>query len=327
MSKVANIINLGINKSKACFVYLYHLIDGREKHTSYGIENEDKVFYIVGQDDFSGGLFWIVNKALMHIAYAVEKGWIPIVDYKTHKTQYTIDETCRSENFWELFFEQPCGYSIDDVNRSKYIVFQRKSPAPKKCYLMGQTEFYDDDSRIRYFRNYFKRYIRFNNTMSTYLYDKYHQLLFNKGPIIGVLCRGTDYVIKRPKGHFVQPSPDMVIQDALKIQKKYGCKYVFLATEDADIFQSFIEVFGERLLSIPQKRVSKSNMDEEHFLSAQSDWIENDNPIEKARAYLTSMYLLSKCDFFLSGKTGGAKAVLLMTDGFRYQKIYDLGFY
>ncbi|MGN0318530.1 MAG: hypothetical protein ACI4E1_11430 [Lachnospira sp.] len=327
MSKIANLIRRGIGKIKTCCAYLYHLFEGREKHISYGRENKDKVFYVVGQDDFGGGLFWIVNKAIMHIAYAVEKGWVPVVDYKTHKTQYTLDKTCPCANFWELFFEQPCGYSLDDINRSRYIVLQKKSPAPKKYYLMGQTEFYDDKDRILYFRNYFKRYIRFNEATSTYLNDKYHQLFINKGPIVGVLCRGTDYVIKRPKGHFVQPDPNMMIEDVLKIQKQFGCKYVFLATEDADIFQNFVDVFGERLLSIPQKRISKSNMDKEHFLSTQSDWIENDHPIEKARAYLTSMYLLSRCDCFLSGRTGGAKAVLLMTNGFRYQKIYNLGFY
>lgn len=317
-----------IKKLKAVLYKFYHLFYDRERKTSYGSENPDKVFYVIGQDDTTGGLFWLVNKAVMHIAYAIEKGWIPVVDYQNHITQYTTNETVGKTNIWELFFQQPCRYSMEDIQHSKNIVIQKMSPAPCPYYLMGQSEFFDNEERIAYFRNYFNRYIHFNQTTNKHLTDYYERLFLNKGEIIGVLCRGTDYVVQRPKGHYVQPEPEMVIEDVKKLQNYIGGgQYVFLATEDADIFQKFTDTFGDKLLSIPQKRISKNAMDNKLYLASQPVWHEDDAPIEKALSYLTSMYLLSKCTYFLSGRTGGAKAVLLMNGRFKYKNIYNLGFY
>lgn len=317
-----------IQKLKATIYKGYNLFRGRERKVSYGSENPNKIFYIIGQDDYTGGLFWIVNKAVMHIAYSIEKGWIPVIDYQHHTTQYTTSEMAGKTNIWEMFFQQPCGYSMGDIQRSKNIVIQKMSPAPTPYYLMGQSEFYENGERIAYFRNYFNRYIHFNQATNRHLTDSYERLFLNKGEIIGVLCRGTDYMIQRPKGHYVQPEPEMVIDDVKKLQKQYrGGQYVFLATEDADIFQKFTDTFGDKLLSIPQKRISKNTMDNKLFLASQPIWHEDDAPIDKALSYLTSMYLLSKCTYFFSGRTGGAKAVLLMNGNFKYKKIYNLGFY
>lgn len=46
-------------------------------------QNADKTFYVIGWNDEGGGLFWIVNKVCMHIAYALDHGYIPVVDLKT----------------------------------------------------------------------------------------------------------------------------------------------------------------------------------------------------------------------------------------------------
>lgn len=53
-------------------------------------QNADKTFYVIGWNDEGGGLFWIVNKVCMHIAYALDHGYIPVVDLKNYITQYTL---------------------------------------------------------------------------------------------------------------------------------------------------------------------------------------------------------------------------------------------
>ena len=54
---------------------------GKEKRVSYGLENPNISFYIIGQEDTCGGLFWLINKVVMHIGYAIDKGYIPVVDF------------------------------------------------------------------------------------------------------------------------------------------------------------------------------------------------------------------------------------------------------
>lgn len=51
------------------------------------------------------------------------------------------------------------------------------TPAPAKKYLMGQIEFYDNQERISYFRNIFKKFIHPNNKTLDYIRNKEKQLL------------------------------------------------------------------------------------------------------------------------------------------------------
>lgn len=67
----------------------YLLFKGRQRKVCLGSKNADKTFYVIGWNDEGGGLFWIVNKVCMHIAYALDHGYIPVVDLKNYITQYS----------------------------------------------------------------------------------------------------------------------------------------------------------------------------------------------------------------------------------------------
>ena len=130
-----------------CSDWLYHkyiLFKGRERKVCLGSKNADKTFYVIGWNDEGGGLFWLVNKVCMHIAYALDSGYIPVVDLKNYVTQYTLKNVKERENVWEMFFKQPAGYGLEDVAGSKNVIINRMSPAPQGKYLMGQAEFYDN---------------------------------------------------------------------------------------------------------------------------------------------------------------------------------------
>ena len=309
---------------------LYHIkksIEGRERRVSYGCENPDKTFYVIGQDDKGGGLFWLVNKTVMHIAYAEEKGYIPVVDYKSHVTQYTKDGELGKYNIWEMFFVQPAGYGLEDIEHSRNVIINKMSPSPRKKFLMGQQEFYDRPERIEFFRDIFKRNIFLNKETAAYLESMRYKYLGDGTRTVGVLSRGTDYVLLRPKGHPVQPNTEMLIGDVRDTMEKYSCDRVFLATEDADILNEFRKSFGNRLVYIDQKRTSKKEMSGRKFLADERALDKERNQQEEALQYLTAIHLLTQCQCFLGGRTGGTKGVLLMAEGFEYSKVYDLGMY
>jgi hypothetical protein len=60
----------------------------RERKTSYGNENSDKIFYIIGFFDYACGLFGLISHVLKHIVYAEKFEYIPIVDFQNYDTQY-----------------------------------------------------------------------------------------------------------------------------------------------------------------------------------------------------------------------------------------------
>ena len=109
--------------------------------------------------------------------------------------------------------------------------------------------------------------------------------------------------------------------------KEHECSYIFLATEDKEILANFIEAFGEKLLYLPQRRYSQSDLHDKMYLAEAKDIDTSRNRIEDARTYLAAIYLLSKCNCFIGGRTGGTKGVLLMEHQFEYKLIYNLGIY
>ena len=302
-------------------------IQGREKKVSLGEENPDKTFYVIGQNDTSGGVFWLVNKVAMHIAYALDKGYIPIVDFQYHMTQYTTLEEFGKTNFWEKFFEQPFGYHLKDIANSKHIIINKMAPAPQKKYLMGQEEFYDNLQKIAYYKEIFKKYIIINKETQEFL-DTLEREYFPKNRrVLGMLCRGTDYVVQKPKNHPIQPTAKQAIKDAKSAMKEHHCDYLFLATEDQDILNSFQKELHERLLFLPQRRYTKADLHKTLYLAQAKNADKERNRLEDAKMYLAAIYLLTKCNCFIGGRTGGTKGVLLMERGFEYKYIYNLGLY
>lgn len=316
---------------KSTFVYrslsgFYRDYKKREKRASCGNDYADKTFYIIGQHDEVGGLWWLINKVLMHLWYAEDKGYVPVVDLKHFKTQYTDPSLFGKVNVWEMFFEQPCGYTLDDIKNAKSIIINKQEPYPYPKYFMGN--FYSDKERIKLFNKLFNKYIKFNENTLAYLDSKVEEIFPSNEEVVGVLCRGTDYVVKKPKNHPVQPDPLDVISDVKHFLKTKNLHYVFLATEDQDIFEAFKESFGDYLLSVDQLRIRKNQIANSEFLAEVKNNIASDrNYYKEGLDYISATYMLSKCDYFFSGMTGGCKGVLIMSSKFKYVKIYNLGMY
>lgn len=67
---------------------LLHEIRIRERRISWGNEYPDKTFYVIRIDFPMAGLFAIVKSFLSHVEYALDKGYIPIIDMKNSKSQF-----------------------------------------------------------------------------------------------------------------------------------------------------------------------------------------------------------------------------------------------
>ena len=293
----------------------------REVSCSWGKDNADKCFYIIGIDFKMAGIFAIAKTVLSHIMYAEDHGYIPVVDLRNYRNQFL---TLTKGNPWEMFFTQPTEWDLEKIACSKNIIKSRNNQFISRDYECSIYSLNNPNNEIFLKqRALYKKYFHFSSQVEQYVQEQYKRIIGNKKCVLGVLCRGTDYTQKKPKYHPVQPSPQMVIEKIYEIQQTRQCDYIYLATEDETILNIFRHEFEDKLLYMPQKRfgyLANANFISELNMDSQSRFILN-------MQYLASLYILSKCNYLIGGRTSGSIGAYLMSDGFEYSYFWDLGLY
>jgi hypothetical protein len=299
----------------------------RERRVCYGDENHDKRFYIIGFFDYACGLFGLISHVLKHIVYAEAMGYLPVVDFQNYDTQYLDRGSLGKKNAWEYFFEQPAGYSLGDITRSKNIILSAKTSNPRVRILDFEINLSDSRELQKYYNGLFQKYIRPNKSTRNYLSADEHKIFIENRKLLGILCRGTDYTHKKPAGHEIQPDPNDVIIKAENVIKEYHCTHIYLATEDQDIYDVFTRHFGSNMvLSNGQTRFFANELENIQYLANVPHKRERDKYF-LGLEYLSSVNILSKCSCFIGGQTMGTFGVYALTNGFEYEYVYNLGKY
>ena len=293
----------------------------RQRRYSYGSENPDKTFYVIGVHYPTAGLFAIVKSVFCHICYAYQKGFIPVVDMQNFKSQLS-DNNDTNTNAWELYFQQPGGYNLQDISKSKNIIKSSSLPFPEGVEIGFNTPMNDDFHNE--FASLYEKYVVPTPEVDTYAKKKLEEVIGNKKNILGILCRGTDYTDSKPSGHPIQPTAVQAVEKAKEVMVQNGYKYIFLATEDQRILNVFKDAFGDNLLFSGQKLYG--GMNGKKFLSEfkVSDYSEKwRNTVD----YFSTIYILSNCDGLLTGLTCGSICAYLMSKGYSYTYFWNLGRY
>ena len=143
--------------------------------------------------------------------------------------------------------------------------------------------------------------------------------IYNSKNVLGILGRGTDFINLRPSGHSIPPPTEKMIKYTKKMDKKYNYDWIFLATEDNNIRNKFIQEFGDKLKMIQIKNI-------EYNGGYLSDY-RNVQGIEFQNLYLLSMLIISKCLYVILTRFSGAMGAYIFSEGFRESLVYFLGDY
>ncbi len=294
----------------------------RERSCSYGDDFPDKTFYVIGVPYLTAGLFAIVKSVFCHICYAYQHGYVPVVDMQNFRSQLSdVDEELRT-NAWDLYFQQPGGFYLKDISKGRNVIKSCSLPFPE-----GIEIGFDTPMNATFHKEYaplFEKYIVPKPEVAAYAQKKRDKVIGGKQHVLGVLCRGTDYTDSKPNGHPIQPTAEQAAKKAKEVMTQYGYDYVFLATEDKRIYNTFKEAFGDRLLFSGQRLYD--GMNGKKFLSEMAVA----NYSEKWRNtvdYYSTIYILSKCDGLLAGLTCGSICAYMMSKGYGYTHFWDLGRY
>ena len=322
----------------------------KERRESWGDDYPNQTFYIVRRPN-QWGLMSIYVMYLRYFDYAIRRGWIPVVDMETASNLYSkrstddgysatgqpVDNLRGAEsiaelpsaqsfqNSWEYFFEQPCGYSLKDVAHAKHVVISGQHILTPDTFQIDWNCI-NDERLLAKWRSLAKTTIRLSPGARQYV-DRAKSTMqrsFCDNKVLGVYCRGTDYTHLKPKGHPVQPTPEMVISKAREMMDRYGYKTIYLVTEDADVLNLFTQEFGaQELLYLDVKRYEPN----QKYIWENEEMLGRSR-IQNGLEYLSSMKLIAECDSLICGLTGGTTALFLMRDrSYTHQYVYDLGRY
>lgn len=312
---------LDSNKNIEDFLYLkldkYNLFD--QIKLEY---NNNKFAILYYNKTNRWGLFAHYRQYIACIVQYLSLGYIPIVDLSSNPNIFNGFHSCSfRKNPWEIFFNQPFGYKLENVIKKakKIKYFECIKPHNIPLYYI-----FNNKVLLYYWQSIAKTYIPINNKIikeSNYII----KILFNNSKnILGVLLRGTDYLTIKPKGHPKPPDIELVFQDIKNMEKKNKYEYFFLTTEDEIIRNKFISKLGVKLKYF---KYSKSiNYNYKKNIRLGENKIIKGN-IKFMKIYLINIIILSKCIDIISARTSGSIGAFILSKGFRNVKVYFFGEY
>lgn len=307
------------------YIYLFLTETSKDKQLigekrSFGQENPDKTFLIIKLNNPSLGLIAIYNCILGYLRIADINGYIAVVDLKNFKNGYIKDDEIGVINAWDYYFEQPYSYSLDEVYRSKNVIFS-SGISPREA-TPSMINFFLNTKKRSYYFNLIKNKLRIKSDQQRKIDYEYKSLIEGKR-VVGVVSRGSDLL--SCKGHSIQPDVEALITQTKRMLIKHNCEYVFLATEEENIVETFKKHFVDKLIINDCFRIT--SFDEYVPLVDISSNRENDKYL-KGLEYLTTVVLLSRCDCLIGSLVGATVGALEMNQG-QYEStyIYDLGVY
>lgn len=300
--------------------YLFHRNEKR-KNQCMGEKNPNKVFYVIRGNGKEVGLCSHFITVTNEIYDAVNRDYIPVVDFRNDRTQYNMPYLINNTwNAWEYYFKPVSAYTLNEVEESKNVIISGTSKNTDKKILIDPADYSKDN--IKEVKEWVEKYIAVNDDIVEKVVQKKNEL-FSDGKILGVFCRGTDYISLRPKGHPVQPGVNQVIEKTKEYLEKYSnIKKIFLATEDYRIYAAFKETFGEKVCVSDLELVK--DYDGKDYLC---NYLPK-NKYETGLNYLIKMLLLAECDYLISSKASGSYfAMIMKKQDWEDSYIYELGVY
>lgn len=260
-----------------------------------------KTYFIIRRSYKGIGLYTYVCVFVSFIAYCVEKCYIPVIDMQNYPSIYLNDKEIGKFNAWEFYYQQPGGVSVNDIPNGSRIIYGSTVFLPDKTPFI--TGLFSRPQEFALWGKIYKDFIHYNDDTKKYTEKELN--IIEGGKVIGVLFRGTDYSEGKPSGHPIQPTLDQAVEMTRCFVDKYNCRHVYLATEESEAEKRFRKEFPGMILTNKREYFDNQGVDfSKHSIGEIHFSRDNDNYL-KGLEYLSSINILSKCEYFIGG---GAQA-------------------
>ena len=320
----------------------YDKYDWHEAQVSLGNKNPDKTFFVIRKVNDAVGLLSCYLTALSRLRLAEGSGYIPIMDCESHyyKLLDNEDDSNKKINSWERYFEPFSDFTMDDVRKSKNVIFSEGIHTPKEgLCLFNNTQVTDE--LLSGFYEINDKYFKLKPELAERFEKKCEGLIKGKR-VLGSMIRDdyfffssgrdqNDPLYKNHPGiewHPVQPTPWELCDILEQKMKEWNCDYLYVIAETTYSLNVFKERFGDKLLHSGRdvKQIDELNYSKFHIAATE---YKNTHPrVQNNIDYLEEVYLLSKCTSVTAGKCSGSVVAALWNHGkYEHMDILQLGVY
>ena len=158
--------------------------------------------------------------------------------------------------------------------------------------------------------------------------EEYAEAVLGGKKALGVLIRGSDYVVSKLMGMNQQATPEQMMPMIDQWIEEDGYDIVFLATEDRDAYEKMKQRYGKKLRAISQERFAVSDFKDvtliselekethspEHYQDAVEDTTVN---------YIYAVHTLSRCEALIGSGVNNGYNMALSLNGGKYRRVYQ----
>lgn len=322
--------------------HTYDRYDWDEAHVSLGGRNPDKTFFVIRKQAGTIGLLSSYLTAVVRLKLIENSGYIPIIDMETHYHPGIDDQTDKNKkiNAWEHYFLPISAYCMDDVKRSKNVIFSEAKTTPQvgMC-LFDKTKVTEEILEDFYDIN--DKYMKLKPELLDRFERKYNELIKGKR-VLGTMIRDGYFFLAagRDQGapeyknhpgierHPKQPTPWELCDILEQKMKDWNCDYLYVIAETTYSLNVFKERFGEKLIHSGRdvKQIDELNFSK--YYEAAISYNQTHARVQENIFYLEEVYLLSKCTSVTAGKCSGSVVAALWNHGkYEHMDVLQFGIY
>lgn len=183
-------------------------IDWSEHYLRKGSPNEP-TYYIIRSKVPTRGLFCYFNVFAGQIKYALERGFVPVIDMQNFPNLYLTEEQLGKINSWEYYFRQPSGIGLKTAYNGENVLLSAGQDLsfPKRPHAEVMRSF---DNKPAGFLAQWRMLVKLGilkikPEIQAEIDAIYKKLFAPTDRVLGVFLRGTDYVSRRPYYHSIPP--------------------------------------------------------------------------------------------------------------------------
>lgn len=212
---------------------------------NFGDLNPDKIFYVIKR--FPGaGLFSNFTYVLNHLRICHHLGYIPIIDMENFPSWYNeVKKIKNTKNSWEYYFEQTSDYKLEEVYKSKNVIFT------DNIYHKNFSRVIFEDKELYFI---FKRYIKIKKHILT-KQKKFFEKNFKNKKVLGVYLRGGEF--RTIPNHDYPPTNIQIIEKVKKTIKANDIDKIFLSSKELEHISLFEKNFPGKFVYYDSFRSKK----------------------------------------------------------------------
>lgn len=298
----------------------------------------------------SVGLMTYAAQIASFCEYADRNGYELIVDMKSNPCVNLDADRVGIDNAWEYYYEQPFpeAPTLEEVYTSSvyyltpeyrkellgfypgirrsvyYRYIYNKQPSFRTISIPGC---YHNPEEYRYWCGIAQRYLRLNESTKAYVDNEYDSLMKGKR-VLGVSLRGTDYAKKKTYAHPIQPSLEEVITKSRENMDLYGYEYIYFSCEEYASVQAMEEAFPGKIIINQRKFFDHIDFEKTEIAIGDVKFDRENDAYLRGLEYLSSIYLLSRCDALIAGQNTGSQMAYIFNNGnYEHVFFYEMGEY